>query len=368
MPKADPNLYRKVTDSGYIYVGVLVDNCLILPSDKGMLDWFMTEYRKHYTLTGGEPVVKFNGVHVEQHPEKGVISFHLKSYIEQVYRKYVTAPSRTQTGPIAGGTEGVKAFMNLKSPAEPDPAMADKDFNGLIGCMNYIVTQGRPDCSFHVSWLGQFRVNPPLAAWHASIVVLVYLYNTRDLAITYGGRHHTPPCDSKPNMDAVALANSHGLMVWSDASWGDARTHGGHIIMYMGGAICWVSRLLKVVAQSTTEAETAAGVPAAKDLRFVRHILTFLGVQIESPTPLLIDNEGMWFNVRNEGVSQRTRYWELWLHFVREMYLKKLLTPLKVHTDDERADIMTKAMPKQPAEYFTFRDDIMNVESRIPKK
>jgi hypothetical protein len=169
-------------------------------------------------------------------------------------------------------------------------------------------------------------------------------------------------------MDAVALANSHGLMVWSDASWGDARTHGGHIIMYMGGAICWVSRLLKVVAQSTTEAETAAGVPAAKDLRFVRHILTFLGVQIESPTPLLIDNEGMWFNVRNEGVSQRTRYWELWLHFVREMYLKKLLTPLKVHTDDERADIMTKAMPKQPAEYFTFRDDIMNVESRIPKK
>jgi hypothetical protein len=50
------------------------------------------------------------------------------------------------------------------------------------------------------------------------------------------------------------------------------------------------------------------------------------------------------------------------------MYLKKLLTPLKVHTDDERADIMTKAMPKQPAEYFTFRDDIMNVESRIPKK
>jgi hypothetical protein len=56
------------------------------------------------------------------------------------------------------------------------------------------------------------------------------------------------------------------------------------------------------------------------------------------------------------------------LHFVREMYLKKLLTPLKVHTDDERADIMTKAMPKQPAEYFTFRDDIMNVKSRIPKK
>ena len=86
--------------------------------------------------------------------------------------------------------------------------------------------------------------------------------------------------------------------------------------MYMGAVIGWTSKKLRVVPQSSTEAETAAGVNATKDTRFAIHILNFLGAPRTAAVPLLIDNEGMWFNVRNEGVSGRTRYWELWLAFV----------------------------------------------------
>lgn len=204
--------------------------------------------------------------------------------------------------------------------------------------------------------------NPPLAAWHAAISVLIYLYQTRDRRITYGGKHHIPPCSTTPKMDAAALAHNHGLIAWSDASFGTIRSHAGYVICYMGAAICWCSKRLRIVAQSSTEAEIAAGVMAAKDIRFVRHILHFFDVKIDGPVPLLIDNEGMWFNVRNEGVSARTRYWELWMHFVREMYLKKLLCPYKVSTDDEVADIFTKAMMKGAGDYDKFAKYIMNIE------
>ena len=81
--------------------------------------------------------------------------------------------------------------------------------------------------------------------------------------------------------------------------------------MYMGAVIGWTSKKLRVVPQSSTEAETAAGVNATKDTRFAIHILNFLGAPRTAAVPLLIDNEGMWFNVRNEGVSGCTRYWEL---------------------------------------------------------
>ena len=47
--KADPNLYRKfLPDGAFIFVGVLVDNCLILPSCQKILNWFISEYKKHY--------------------------------------------------------------------------------------------------------------------------------------------------------------------------------------------------------------------------------------------------------------------------------------------------------------------------------
>ena len=48
------------------------------------------------------------------------------------------------------------------------------------------------------------------------------------------------------------------------------------------------------------------------------------------------------------------------------MYLKLVITPLKVDTGDERADIFTKAMPKGNGDYYRFRDDLMNVSSRVP--
>ena len=64
----------------------------------------------------------------------------------------------------------------------------------------------------------------------------MYLYQTRDLAITYGGKHHVPLCT--PAMDAIALAASHGLMTLSDASWGVPKPHvGGHAVMYMGATV-----------------------------------------------------------------------------------------------------------------------------------
>ena len=360
--KADPNLYRKITPNGYIYIGVLVDNCLILPSDHKMLNWFLTEYKKHYTITGGDPVKKFNGVQVEQDTVNGKISIYQPTYIEQVYRKFLNGMTRTMTAPVEPGEAGAKKFMALEGAPKdkPDPLMHDKDYPALIGCLNYISQQSRPDVTFHVSFLSQFMSNPSIKEYDAALNVLCYLYHTRQLKITYGGKIRDLPCQTKPEVSLSSLEANNGLHVGSDASFGSIKSHGGHVVMYMNAAICWVSRRLKVVAVSSTEAEVAAGVPAAKDIRFVLHILDFFGVEIKGAVPLLIDNEGMWFNVRNEGVSARTRYWELWMHFVREMYMKGMLAPFKVDSEDEFADLMTKAMTKGANDYVKFRNYIMN--------
>ena len=75
----------------------------------------------------------------------------------------------------------------------------------------------------------------------------------------------------------------------------------------------------------------------------------------------MIDNEGMWFNVRNASVSQLTRHWEDWQLLVRECYARLILTPHKIGTDEEWADILTKAIPKEDTRYFFFRNMIMNI-------
>ena len=131
--------------------------------------------------------------------------------------------------------------------------------------------------------------------------------------------------------------------------------------MMCNGALSWSSRKLRVAAQSSTEAETCAGVQGCKDLTFVRNVLSFMWVELDAPTPLLIDNEGMWFNVRNSGVSQRTRHFESWMHYVRENYMMGRISAHLVGTDDERADLLTKAMTKEDGCFWLFRAELLNL-------
>ena len=68
-----------------------------------------------------------------------------------------------------------------------------------------------------------------------------------------------------------------------------------------------------------------------------------------------------WFNVRNASVSARTRHWELWQQFVRECYLRLLITIHLVSTTEECADILTKALPKEDYRFKKFRNILMNI-------
>ena len=99
-----------------------------------------------------------------------------------------------------------------------------------------------------------------------------------------------------------------------------------------GCAVAWSSHKLRAIAMSSTEAEICAGVAGCKDITFVRNIISFMWVKLTSSTALLIDNEGMWFNIRNSGVSQRTRHFELWMQYVREQYTIGRITAHHVGT------------------------------------
>ena len=103
-----------------------------------------------------------------------------------------------------------------------------------------------------------------------------------------------------------------------------------------------------------------AGVAATKDIIFVRNVLTFMGKPPNGPTPLMIDNKGMWFNVRNSGVSARTRHWEMWQQFVREAFTNLKIAVLKTPGNVQVADILTKPAPREAHLYKSYRGTVLN--------
>ena len=103
--------------------------------------------------------------------------------------------------------------------------------------------------------------------------------------------------------------DSRGLYIAHDRSCGKrARPLGGYVIIYLNGALDWSAKLLKIVAVSTAEAETAVGSLAARATCCVRELARFHRRPVTAATPMLGDNQAMHSLITHEGASARTRY------------------------------------------------------------
>ena len=61
-------------------------------------------------------------------------------------------------------------------------------------------------------------------------------------------------------------------------------------------------------------------------------------------TKIHIDNESRICIVKNPVFYSKTKHIEIRHHFIRDAYEKKLIQVLKIHTDDNVADLLTKAL------------------------
>lgn len=192
--------------------------------------------------------------------------------------------------------------------------------------------------------------------YDAGLVVAGYLWKTKSLGIVYGGKLRIPPglTTMPPGFEA-----SHGLYVAHDSSWGTApHPLGGYVIMYCNGAVDWSAKLIKIVPDSTCEAETALASRAAKATCFIRGLLRFHKRPVAAATPALGDNKAMYTLVTQEGATPRTRYFERATLLIKRAVLMLLLKPYLIGTRDMIADIFTKALEK--GSFIKFRDTIMN--------
>ena len=209
--------------------------------------------------------------------------------------------------------------------------------------------------------------NPSPAAYEAAIGIVCYLYRTRELAITYEQPARLPPIEyqqGSPEIEASTVQEIDGLLTFTDASFArdqDLRSVNGFVTMYRNGAISWSSKGLKIICQSTTEAETAGASLAAKDLIYVRSLMNQIGIPPCGPTPLFMDSAGTYGYARHPSAKQRTKYFELWLTYIRHAHTNNAVSLHLVKSKTLCADSLTKALPR--TELLQHRNFMMNIKN-----
>ena len=185
--------------------------------------------------------------------------------------------------------------------------------------------------------------------------------NTKSLGITYGGPLRIP-FDMKEMPHG--FEESLGLHCFHDSSWGKCpRPLGGYIIMANNGCIDYKSKIIKIVPDSTCEAETAVASLAAKATCFIRMLFAFHKIAVVTATAMLGDNKATYDHITQEGASSRTRYFERATLLIKRAVLMLILAPFLISTHFMLADVMTK--PADKGTFVRMRNVMMNVHSGL---
>ena len=83
-----------------------------------------------------------------------------------------------------------------------------------------------------------------------------------------------------------------------------------------------------------------------------------LGISVEVPT-LHCDSQSAIMLAKNPVFHAKTKHIEVKFHFIRDMLEDKSLHLVKVHTDDNPADLLTKGLPP---ERFAHCRSLMGIE------
>jgi hypothetical protein len=252
---------------------------------------------------------------------------------------------------------------------EQSPAFNQHQYCHTVGQLLYLA-QTRPDIAYSVSYVSRFMARPQTAHWNAVLQILRYIKGTSGLGIQYKRQQQWPISLTGSTHTASALK----CQPFTDADWenckSSCRSTGGFLFLLAEGAITWSSRRQATVSLSTTDAEYRALVDGAKEAIFLKRLLQELDVFKFSHVPLQCSNDQLLLDIsqahlpttvdisiqcdnvsaiklaRNPVFHARSKHIELHHHYVRERILHKEISVEYVRTEDQSAEIFTKALAK----------------------
>jgi len=324
---------------------VVVDDLLLATSNLAYADSFRTNMSKAFDFKAmGRPSYMI-GLHLQH--ETTCLRISQRQYILDVGERFAQrlGPFRPTFSPAPGNLRLTKTGFS-DQPVSPS---ANIDlYRSLVGSLMYAVVS-RPDVAVPVSMCARFLASPTEAHLAAARRILCYLLSTKSMALVY------------------TRTASPTLTVYVDSSWAadqdTRRSRYGFAVFFGRALVSWRSKLHSCVSLSSAEAEYIGATEACKETMWLRFLLSEIGF----PQPTTVfheDNAACIKMTSNHIVSGRNKHMQLKMHYVRERVNGKDISLTYVSTKPQRADLLTKNMPRPAFELF--RSQLLNPLSLVP--
>ncbi|GJU89302.1 putative ribonuclease H-like domain-containing protein [Tanacetum coccineum] len=313
----DKTLFIKKDKHDIILVQVYVDDIIFGSTKKSWCDEFEALMKSRFQMSSMGELTFFLGLQVKQ-KEDGIFISQDK-YVAEILKKFDFVSVKTASTPI-----------ETQKPLVKDEEASDVDvhlYRSMIGSLMYL-TASRPDIMFAVCACSRFQVTPKTSHLSAVKRIFRYLKGKPKLGLWY-------PRVSSFDLEAYSDSDYAGANLDRKSTTGGCQFLGRRLIS-------WQCKKQTIVATSTTEAEYVAAANCCGQVLWIQNQMLDYGFNFMN-TKIYIDNESTICIVKNPVFHSKTKHIAIRHHFIRDAYEKKLIQVLKIHTDDNVADLLTKA-------------------------
>ncbi|GJY31662.1 putative ribonuclease H-like domain-containing protein [Tanacetum coccineum] len=313
----DKTLFIKKDKGDILLVQVYVDDIIFGSTKNSLCVEFEQMMHKKFQMSSIGELTFFLGLQVMQKDDGIFIS--QDKYVADILKKFDFVTVKTASTPI----ETNKALLKDEEAEDVDVHL----YRSMIGSLMYL-TASRPDIMFAVCACARFQVTPKVSHLNAVKRIFRYLKGQPKLGLWY-------PRDSPFDLEAFSDSDYAGASL-------DRKSITGGCQFLSKRLISWQCKKQTIVANSTTEAEYVAAANCCGQVLWIQNQMLDYGFNFMN-TKIHIDNESTICIVKNPVFHSKTKHIEIRHHFIRDSYEKKLIQVIKIHTDHNVADLLTKA-------------------------
>ena len=329
---ADPCMFVRMEPDDFSILMIYVDDGGIF-GEMETIDEVLTALSKVFQMKRMGPLKNFVGAKLTLNEKEDTMWVTQPKLIKHMFNKFKDQlPARQVSIPAGLGSYVLRTQQKEALIPEDKQSM----YRTGVGMLLYLVKLSRPDISNAVRELTKVLDGATEAHYKAMLRVMKYIMETESHGLTL-----SPKWDQN-------VFKLRGLCDSDFAGDKDTRISVyGFILYFCGAPISWRSKSGKSVTLSSTEAEYFAISELTKEIMFVRQVLDSMGVLIELPIIIEVDNVGAIFLAHNSTTSQRTKHIDTRVHYIREFVEEGVLKIIFVKSADNDSDICTKNTVKE---------------------
>ncbi len=209
------------------------------------------------------------------------------------------------------------------------------NYRNLIGELLYISAGTRPDIAYSVNYLSRFQSCYDKTHFKYAMRILKYLFKTKDLKLNY--------------TDEKLKNNDLDCMVDSDFAGDniDRKSTTGYVIRLSGNLIYWKTRKQNTVTKCSTFAEYTALSEAVTEVLFLKNLLNeSFKLKLNKPINMYENNSGAVSIAKFGNFTKNSKHIGVQYHYVNENYAKGIIDIVKIDSEDNLADLLTKSLEK----------------------